>query len=211
MELCFCMEKVMIEASTDEDREYKYWIREEDGMGEEKSIIAICLKDKRKNPLEILELLMSQDFCPMHGPVHHILVGASLLTAYKNAGGDIDLPKALEEMCSRGKSVPGGVCGLWGACGAGISTGMYVSILTEAAPLAKKPWSLSNQMTSRALKKISEYGGPRCCKRDSYLAVIEAIKFTKEYFDIEMEKSEIVCTRSHQNNQCLERACLFHP
>ena len=71
---------------------------------------------------------MSMSFCHMHGPEHHIMVGAALLTAYKNAGGNIDLNKALLEMYSRGKDVPGGVCGFWGACGAAISTGMYMSI-----------------------------------------------------------------------------------
>lgn len=28
--------------------------------------------------------------CHMHGPEHHVMVGAALLTAYKNAGGAID-------------------------------------------------------------------------------------------------------------------------
>ena len=31
-------------------------------------------------------------------PKHHIMVGAALLTAYKNVGGDIDFSKALTEM-----------------------------------------------------------------------------------------------------------------
>ena len=79
-------------------------------------------------------------FCHMHGPEHHVMVGAALLTAYKNAGGDLDLPKALQEMYSRGKAVPGGACGFWGACGAGISAGQFVSIATSSTPLAVEPW-----------------------------------------------------------------------
>lgn len=133
----------------------------------------------------------------MHGPEHHIMVGAALLAAYKNTGGDIDLSKALLEMYNRGKSVPGGTCGFWGACGAGISTGMYFSIITNATPLSQKSWGLSNLMTSRALKAIGENGGPRCCKRDSYLAMIEAVNFTKEHMGIEMDLSQVVCSRSH--------------
>ena len=35
------------------------------------------------------------------------MVGSALLTAYKNAGEDIDLHRALIEMMNRGKSVPG--------------------------------------------------------------------------------------------------------
>ena len=41
------------------------------------------------------------------------MVGMALLTAYKNSGGEIDLKKALTEMNSRGKAVPGGACGFW--------------------------------------------------------------------------------------------------
>ena len=69
-----------------------------------------------------MEEMMSMPSCHMHGPEHHVMVGSALLTAYKNAGGEIDLQKALHEMYCRGKAVPGGACGFWGACGAGVST-----------------------------------------------------------------------------------------
>lgn len=138
------------------------------------------------------------------------MVGAALLTAYKNAGGELDHEKALLEMYSRGKAVPGGVCGFWGACGAGISSGIYMSIVTKSTPLTEEPWKLSNKMTSRALDKIGENGGPRCCKRDSYLAIIEAVKFTEEKLGVKMEIGEIKCSRSDMNNQCIKGKCPFH-
>ena len=137
------------------------------------------------------------------------MVGSALLTAYKNAGGDIDLPKALAEMMNRGKSVPGGACGFWGACGAGISTGMFVSIISKANPLTEESWGLSNQMTATALGEIGKIGGPRCCKRDSYLAILAAIDFVKEHFGVEMEKGKIVCIHSKLNNQCIGSRCPF--
>ena len=174
------------------------------------SILSVCMQENSKNPIEIIEKMMSMPFCHMHGPEHHVMVGASLLTAYKNAGGDVDLSKALIEMYHRGKEVPGGVCGFWGACGAGISTGIYMSIITKSTPLAKEAWSLSNQMTPRALGKIAEHGGPRCCKRDSYLAIIEAVEFTEEKLGIKMERNTITCTRSSNNNQCIQEKCPFH-
>lgn len=79
------------------------------------SVIGECLKETSANPIKIMEKLMNLDFCHMHGPEHHVMVGSALLTAYKYAGGDLDLKSALLEMQSRGKSVPGGVCGFWGA------------------------------------------------------------------------------------------------
>ena len=173
------------------------------------SIVGLCLFENSKNPIQIIQKLMALDFCHMHGPEHHVMVGSALLTAYKNAGGEIDLPKALAEMQSRGKKVPGGSCGFWGACGAGISTGMFVSIITGSTPLANEAWGDSNQMTAQALEAIAKIGGPRCCKRDSYLAIIKAVEFVKERFGIEMELGKIKCAHSAQNNQCIGARCPF--
>lgn len=173
------------------------------------TIIGLCLKEISKNPIVIIEKMMKQPFCHMHGPEHHVMVGSSLMTAYKNAGGDIDLKQALIEMMNRGKLVPGGACGFWGACGAGISTGMFVSIISKSTPLTVEPFGLSHLMTSKALAQIGALGGPRCCKRDSYLSILSAIDFVNEHFGIQMEKLEIVCNHSAQNNQCIGKRCPF--
>lgn len=172
-------------------------------------IIGMCLKEVSRDPVEIIEKLMGQPFCHMHGPEHHVMVGSALLTAYKNAGGDIDLPQALAEMMSRGKSVPGGACGFWGACGAGISAGMFVAIISKSTPLAVGSFGLSHLMTSKALGEIGAVGGPRCCKRDSYLSILAAVDLVKEHLGIEMEKPEIVCNHSAQNDQCIGKRCPF--
>ncbi len=102
--------------------------------------------------------MMGMPSCHIHGPEHHTMVGCALLAAYKNAGGDVDLNTALAEMHKRAKQVPGGSCGFWGACGAGVSTGMFVSIAAKSTPLAEKAWGLSNQMTAKALDAIGKNG-----------------------------------------------------
>ena len=152
---------------------------------------------------------MDEPFCHMHGPEHHVMVGAALLTAYHNAGGEIDLKKALQEMISRGRQVPGGVCGFWGACGAGISAGMFISIITGSTPLAGQEWGLSNLMTSKALEKIAQTGGPRCCKRDSYTAILTAVDYVREHFGVQMEVAPVKCTHAHLNNQCIGERCPY--
>jgi hypothetical protein len=173
------------------------------------SIFGLCLSETSRDPIAILEKMMAMPFCHMHGPEHHVMVGAALLTAYKNAGGAVDLPKALQEMYSRGKAVPGGACGFWGACGAGVSAGQFMAIATDSTPLAAEPWGLSNQMTAKALESIGKNGGPRCCKRDSYLSILAAIDFVEAHLGVHMEKSNPVCTRSRQNNQCIGKRCPF--
>ncbi len=173
------------------------------------SIIGVCLLEQSKNPIKIIQKLMAQPFCHMHGPEHHVMVGSALLTAYKNAGGDINLVNALFEMQERGKKVPGGACGFWGACGAGVSAGMFVSIVTGSNPLTNESWGLSNKMTALALSSIGEIGGPRCCKRDSYISIIKAVEFAREHLGVEMEIGEFKCVHSAQNNQCIRKRCPF--
>ena len=173
------------------------------------AIIGLCMAETSKNPIEIIEKMMDLPFCHMHGPEHHVMVGAALLTAYKNAGGDIDLRAALAEMMNRGKSVPGGACGFWGACGAGISTGMFVSIISKSTPLTVEPFALSHKMTAKSLDAIGEVGGPRCCKRDSFLSILSAIAFVKEHFGVAMETQELLCRHAPKNNQCIGRRCPF--
>ena len=173
------------------------------------AILGLCMEETSRDPAEVMEKMMALPFCHMHGPEHHVMVGAALLTAYKNAGGDVDLRKALAEIANRGKNVPGGACGYWGACGAGISSGMFVSIISKSTPLTCEPFALSRRMTAKALGAIGEIGGPRCCKRDSYLSILAAVDFVKENFGVEMERAGIVCRHSARNNQCIGKRCPF--
>ena len=168
-----------------------------------------CISHPSKNPIVILEDLMRIPSCRMHGPEHHTLVGAALLTAYHNAGGNIDLPAALEELHQRAAAVPGAACGFWGACGASISTGQYLSVVTGSSPLAQEPWGLCIGMTSKSLDCLAKVGGPRCCKRNSYLSILAAIDYTQEHLGITMERTQPVCCRSSKNQQCIEKRCPF--
>ncbi len=186
----------------------------ETALEETNPLVSLCLEDTSRNPIEILERLMSQPECHMHGPEHHVLVGAALLTAYNNCLPDsakLDMKSALDEVVKRGQQVPGGACGYMGACGASISTGIFMSIVTRNTPFSPDTWRLCNLMTSRALEQVAENGGPRCCKRDSYLSVLTAIDFVKENLGVEMEKPEVRCSRSQINEQCIGKKCPFSP
>ncbi|MCR5588186.1 MAG: SAM-dependent methyltransferase [Bacteroidales bacterium] len=178
------------------------------------SVISLCQKESSRNPIEVLERLMSQPWCHMHGPEHHVLVGAALLTAYNNCLPDtsrLDLRELLPEVISRGQQVPGGACGYMGACGASISTGIFMSVVTRNTPFSTDTWRLCNLCTSRALEQVALNGGPRCCKRDSYLSILAAVDFVKENLGVEMEKPEVRCSRSQINEQCIGKKCPFAP
>ena len=176
------------------------------------AFLAACMSETSKNPIDIIHKLMKLPFCHMHGPEHHVLIGGALLTAFKNAGGQLDLENALIEMQSRGRQVPGGICGLWGTCGAAISAGIFLSIVTGSNPLATTQWSQCINLTSRVLAAEAKIGGPRCCKRNSRIAILEAIDYVNEQFGVQMEKPEVMpCGWCNQNNQCIGERCPFHP
>lgn len=54
-------------------------------------IMAGCRESGSRDPIAILQTLMNDPFIYMHGPEHHVLVGAALLTAYANSGGQVEL------------------------------------------------------------------------------------------------------------------------
>ncbi len=208
MECVFCGKKELSHASCKEGHYVCDDCHAKKGI---EVIMETCQRTASRNPIEIALEIMANPYIYMHGPEHHVMVGAVLLTAYHNSGGKIQLKEALEEMKERGSQVPGGVCGFWGCCGAGISAGIYMSIATGATPLAGRSWGLSNRTTAKALEEIGKLGGPRCCKRDTYTAIRVAVEMTRKELGIEMIcPDKIVCSFSPENQQCLKKACPYH-
>ena len=175
------------------------------------AITAIAMTTAETNPHVIAIEMMRHGTVKMHGPEHHYLVAAALIAACKNAGGDIDLVKCLAAARERAGKLPGGICGLWGSCGAGVASGIFVSVVTGAGPLSGREWSLANAMTARSLADIAQNGGPRCCKRNSWLAIQNGLWFAREYLDTAMAPQDtIVCEFYSKNKQCKGPECLFY-
>lgn len=171
-----------------------------------------CNKSISTNPINMAIDLMKHPAIKMHGPEHHFLVPAVLISAYLNKVGKIeDKERLLNEGKKRSKNVLGGFCGFYGACGAGVGCGIYMSLILEATPLSKESWGICNLMTSKSLENISSFGGPRCCKRDSFVAIKSAIDFTEEYLNVELDKNEnILCEFMNLNKECLKEKCKFY-
>ena len=45
-----------------------------------------------------------------------------------------------------------------------------MSILTETTPYSESSWGITNMITAKSLMRMAEIGGPRCCKRNSFIA-----------------------------------------
>lgn len=174
-----------------------------------------CINAFRKDttivPVELAVRIMKHPDFPMHYPYHHYLVPAVMLTAvYRLQGEEEALRTALEEAKSRALNVLKGFCGLYGDCGAAVGLGIFMSILTGTTPHSEETWAMTNRITAGSLMKIAEIDGPRCCKRNCFLALQHAVPFLKETLDVTLEApKKIVCTFSDINEDCKGTACPF--
>ncbi len=175
-------------------------------------IIAYCLNSKKTDPYMLMLELMKLPDTAMHGPEHHLLLATALLTAYCNLKGREDLSILLEEANERSLQVPGGACGNWGICGAAIGAGIFSSIIMESSPYAEQEWKSCGQLVSKCGNAISLQGGPRCCKRDSYTAFLEAIKHCNQEFETDFNvPDKITCQFFTNNEECKGINCQFFP
>ncbi len=175
-----------------------------------KLIEEACINSDEINPIKLFYKIAVKDFVRIHGPEHHFLDGACILTAFYNNGGKVDLKESLEKLKEESLKMPGGMCGYWGVCGAVTSVGSVLSIIDESSPMSKEDWGKHMKFTSDALLNLSRTGGPRCCKRDAFFAMNSVISYINENYDVKIPQSEIKCVFSHKNEQCLKERCPFH-
>ncbi len=171
-----------------------------------------CRTTQLKDPHRIATVLMKNPQVNIHGPEHHFLVPAALLAAWYNKHTNTVMKDAaIITARRRAEDVKGGVCGSLGACGAAIGTGIFISLITGATPLSREEWRLANLMTSESLKVIAENGGPRCCKRNSFLAIDAAISYLKTHFATELAvDNKIICEFAILNPECLGEECCYY-
>ncbi|MFH1097422.1 MAG: DUF5714 domain-containing protein [Candidatus Desantisbacteria bacterium] len=167
---------------------------------------------KSTNPLEMANTIMKHPKIHMMGPEHHYMIAGVLVAAYKNLTGKVGDDEILETI-KRGKTIPGGFCGLYGTDGAAIACGIAVSVILKATPLSDTERIISNMMTSRALSAIASYRGSRCCKRSTWVVLETAIQYFREVLKVELgyiPASQIQCEHSHRNSHCSKTDCRFY-
>jgi len=167
-----------------------------------------------RSPLENAERLMRLDGLIMHCPEHHYIVPAALLlSAHSEAGSDAErVGRDLSLAKSRALSVPGGFCGNCGCCGAAVGAGIFLSIWLKVNPKSSENWSLVNRLTAACLNRVATVEGPRCCKRVTYLTLMEAVAFCARETDLRLEVPHAVaCGWFPRNTECRKTACPFYP
>jgi hypothetical protein len=171
----------------------------------------VCAASDEKDPMAMALRILSHPAVKLHGPEHHFLVPAVLVAAYSNAKGETaKRAERVAEARKRSEPILGGFCGFQGACGAAIGTGTFVSVVTSATPLKGKERGLANRMTARALTVVASTDAARCCKRDSMLSILAAVKFANEHLGVRMPSQGAACAWCDMNDECAGGACPFN-
>lgn len=176
-----------------------------------------CLKVLDENEVKAVDRIMVElmDYpeIPMHYPYHHFIMPAALLTAaaIETQISKGELNEMLEIAINRAKNVLGGFCGNYGACGAGVGAGIFLSIYTDTSPMSGTSWQWANELTGICLQAIGKIPGPRCCKRTGFLAVEAAVPYINEKLDLNLKLSEkIHCKYSDFNKECKKEECPYY-
>lgn len=172
----------------------------------------LTTRSEEKNPVKLAQEIMAAPVFNMHGPEHHMLVPAVLLASMRNLGTEIQ-PQQMRDALFRSSKLPGGICGSWGACGAAIGAGIAFSVSRRLTALKKEGWGETNRDVGMILARVGAYGGPRCCKRSTYSAVLAAMDILKQDGVNFPEEGFVlpVCKDFWRNQQCLKEECPYYP
>ena len=178
-----------------------------------------CLRAyAEENKIRVSDLvfrLLRSPRLPMHCPQHHYLIPAAMLMAARKvqAGSLEELRDDLTEAMMRAKNVLPAFCGSCGSCGTAVGLGIYTSILLNADQYSIHSWALVNRIAGECLLKIAEIDRPRCCKRNSYIALQVGEQFSKEVLGLDLGTSENIQYSFYKKNasECKKQDCPFYP
>jgi len=179
----------------------------------EELIGTFCGSTKETDPVAIARALMDMPQLRTQESEQQFLIAAVLLAAFLNGRGTPgEKPGKIEQARLRVAQIRGDFCGIYGDCGAAVGTGIFVSIVTGATPLSKNEWMLTNLATAKSLEAIALQGGPRCCRRNAFIAILSAVGFSRERFGVVMPVREpVTCGWLSGHEACPARDCPFLP
>ncbi len=167
----------------------------------------LCIEATETDMLEILARLRKHPSIPVHGPEHHALMPAVIVTAYRNSGGLIE-DDLIATAIRRGNQIIGGSCAFTGICGSATGVGIAFSLLLQANPVKAEQRQIVQQITHRVLADIADLKAARCCQRDCWLGLKKAAALSKEYLPITLQADAIIgCYQRHQNQECIGLEC----
>ena len=167
----------------------------------------LCRTTRETDLIALLDEIRRHPAIPCHGPEHHVLVPAIILTAYRSLGGEVT-PEMFHSAWARGKSVSGGACAFWGVCGAATGVGIAFSVLLKANPVKPKERRQVLATVQAVLGELSSQEAARCCQRDCYLALRQAAQLSRSLLPIPLKaEAPLACRQIGEHHDCLQSDC----
>ncbi len=170
----------------------------------------VCLNTKSTDPIAIANLVMKHPSFNQYGVEHHELVAAVCLTAIRNLGAQNISGNKLKAAIKRGSKIPYGACGTMGTCGACVSAGVAMGVLTQSNYLKDKERNLTITTTANALLKLTELGGPRCCKFSTYASIISVWEIATNELVMNLPALNVKCAFQGKLKECHLNKCPYY-
>jgi ubiquinone/menaquinone biosynthesis C-methylase UbiE len=167
----------------------------------------VCSGSDETDMVALMEKIRNHPAFPMHGPEHHSMVPAIILTAYCNTTGKLDREQ-IRTGIERGGAIAGGSCAFFGVCGAAAGVGIAFSIILRSDPYKATARQIVQQATAEVLEAVGRYEAPRCCQRDCWIALRAAARLSEGCLGVRLRADkELACLQFEQNRECIRNAC----
>jgi 7,8-dihydro-6-hydroxymethylpterin dimethyltransferase len=171
------------------------------------AIERFCQTTRETDLITLLDEMRRHPAIPRHGPQHHVMVPAIILTAFRNLGGDVT-PQMFRTAFSRGQSISGGSCAFWGVCGAAAGVGIAFSLLLKANPLKPRERRQVLGAVQAVLGELDSWEAARCCQRECWLSLRKAAELSRELLPIPLPaEAPLACQQSGERQDCLQSRC----
>lgn len=180
----------------------------------EAACLAAFRAEAEPTPYGLLLELMDLPGLPMHCPPHHYIMPATLLTvAARKTGEPEDLfREQLAECKDRALNGPGRVLRLVRRLRRCRRHRHFYERFYKCRP--PRPGLLGRLQPRHRPGPAADCRGrrPRCCKRNSFIALQSAIASIEKSLGIQLaDPGKIVCKYHKENAECKKHACPFYP
>ncbi len=170
----------------------------------------LCLTSTETDMIDLLNRIRRHPAVPMHGPEHHFALPGVIVSAYRNSGGAAGEDEILSAI-ERGRGVPGGSCGFWGACGAALGVGIAFALLLQSNPVKADERQIVQHVTAQLLQASSEVKAARCCQRETWTALHKSAELSRLLLPVPLSAAgRTRCTQRGLNSECAGPECPYY-
>jgi MoaA/NifB/PqqE/SkfB family radical SAM enzyme/ubiquinone/menaquinone biosynthesis C-methylase UbiE len=169
----------------------------------------ICLTTRETDMVDLMNVIRSHPLIPLHGPEHHFAVPGVMVATYRNLGGNVNHQDIITAI-DRGKRVPGGTCGFWGACGAPLGAGIAFGTMLKSNPIKPVERQIVQKITGKIIDELGMLQASRCCQRETWTTLKMAALFSIEFLPVPLRaEGSTRCFQKKFNKECPGNPCPY--